>query len=46
MNIIYNQETKTFFIETLNTSYVMFVDKINSLRHLYYGKKIRHECRG
>ncbi len=42
MNIIYNEENRAFFLETSNYSYAMFVDKADSLRHLYYGKKIDH----
>ena len=38
--IYYNDTTKTFVIETPNTSYAMRVDKIGMLRNLYYGEKL------
>ena len=40
MNIFFNEETKTFVLETLNTSYAMQINNSGFLRHLYYGKKI------
>ena len=38
--IFYNDTTKTFVIETPNTSYAMRSDKIGILRNLYYGEKL------
>lgn len=38
--IYYNDTSKTFVIETPNTSYAMRVDKIGMLRNLYYGEKL------
>ena len=38
--ISYIENSKTFIIETPNTSYAMRVDKIGMLRNLYYGEKL------
>ena len=40
MAISFNENTKTFAIQLLNTSYFMKVDEENVLRHLYFGAKI------
>ena len=40
MPIFYNEEKKTFTINTENTTYAMCVLKYNLLTHLYYGAKI------
>lgn len=41
MPVIYNEGTKTFILQTKNTSYVMRVVK-SYLCHIYWGKKIRN----
>ena len=38
--ISYIENSKTFVIETPNSSYAMRVDKIGMLRNLYYGEKL------
>ncbi len=49
MSIIFNEETKTFYLHTANTTYAFFVNEIQALEHLYYGASIpendlRHLC--
>ncbi len=39
MSIIYNEENRTFTLNTDNTTYQMQVDKHKHLLHLYYGRK-------
>lgn len=43
MAISYVEKTRTFFIESKNTSYVFCVTPTGFLHHLYYGKKINKE---
>ena len=33
-------ETKTFYLQTKNTSYAFYVSDFDALEHLYYGKKV------
>ena len=40
MWITYQEETRTFFLHTRNTSYVFFVNELGDLEHLYYGKRV------
>lgn len=40
MPIIYNESTKTFTLNTPNTTYSFCVSDSNYLRHLYYGENI------
>lgn len=40
MQIYYQEETRTFYLNTRNTSYVFFVNELGDLEHLYYGKRI------
>lgn len=40
MPIVYNEDTKTFLLQTKNTSYIMRIVK-SYLCHLYWGKKVR-----
>ena len=39
-HIIFNKETKTFYLHTRNTSYVFYVNEMGDLEHLYYGGRI------
>lgn len=39
----YNAETKTFILETANSSYIMKVSRYGNLLHLYYGSRIPDE---
>lgn len=41
--IFFNAETKTFYLESKNVSYVFCVNKYGFLQHLYYGKRIARE---
>lgn len=43
MAIKYNADSKTFILETKNSSYLMKVTRYGNLLHLYYGKKIPDE---
>lgn len=43
MSIIYNNKTKTFTLNTKNTSYQMKIGNLNYLKHLYYGPSIEDE---
>lgn len=40
MNIIYNEQNKTFHLTTKNTSYIINITEDNYLSHVYYGKKL------
>lgn len=40
MDIIYNKERKSFYLETKNTSYIFHILENGVLEHLYYGDKI------
>ncbi len=40
MSIVFNDKSKTFYLNTKNSSYVFCVSEFNTLEHLYYGKKI------
>ncbi len=40
MPIFYNQETKTFTINTENSTYAMYVAPYDLLTHIYYGDKV------
>lgn len=40
MAIKYNADTKTFVLETADTSYLMKVSRYGNLLHMYYGAKI------
>jgi len=42
MNIIFDEATKTFHLQTINTSYIMQIYKNGYLAHLYWGRKIRN----
>jgi alpha-galactosidase len=41
MNIIFEEATKTFHLQTGNTSYIMQIYKDGYLAHLYWGRRIR-----
>lgn len=41
MNIIVDEKTKVFHLQTKNTSYIMKVAKDRYLAHVYWGKKIK-----
>ena len=41
--IISNEELKTFYLNTENTTYAFCVNEINELEHLYYGERISNE---
>ncbi len=41
--ILFNNGTKTFYLESENTSYIMQVLENNTLAHVYYGKKIAQD---
>ena len=43
MNIVYREETKTFYLNTKNTTYAFFVNETLALEHLYYGSTISNE---
>ena len=43
MSIQFFEKTKTFHLQTKNTSYVFYVSDFNALEHLYYGKKIHFD---
>ncbi len=38
--IVFNENKKSFVINTPNTSYSMRIDKLGILRNLYYGKRL------
>lgn len=40
MSILFNEKTKSFCLETHNSSYQFRIDEYNYLIHLYYGEKI------
>ena len=39
----YNAETKTFILETADSSYIMKVSRYGNLLHMYYGSRIPDE---
>ncbi|MBU3160685.1 alpha-galactosidase [Clostridium frigoris] len=41
MNIIFEQDTKSFHLQTGNTSYIMQICNDGYLAHLYWGKRLR-----
>ncbi|HIZ79784.1 MAG TPA: alpha-galactosidase [Candidatus Lachnoclostridium stercorigallinarum] len=43
MAIRYNADTKTFILETKNSSYLMKVSRYGNLLHLYYGGRVPDE---
>lgn len=43
MTIIYNDKTKTFYLNTQNTTYAFMVNELGALEHLYYGAKIAND---
>ena len=43
MGIIFNQKSKTFTLNTRNTSYQMKIGNLDYLLHLYYGPSISDE---
>jgi alpha-galactosidase len=43
MSIIFTEETKTFTLHTVNTTYQMKVDQFGFLMHLYYGRRTESE---
>jgi len=43
MAISFNEKTRTFFLESKNTSYVFCITPTGFLRHLYYGPRISQE---
>ena len=43
MSITYNLNTKTFFLNTRNSSYVMKISDYGNLLHLYYGDPIQDQ---
>ena len=43
MAIYYNEQLKTFYLESENLSYVFCVNDYGFLNHLYYGKRIPRE---
>lgn len=36
----YNEKDKTFYLETANSTYIMLVNEVGHLEHVYYGGKI------
>ena len=40
MAVRYDAETKTFILETKNSSYLMTVSRYGNLLHMYYGERI------
>ncbi len=40
MFVTYNEKTKTFQIDTANTTYAFCITNLNFIEHLYYGKKV------
>ncbi len=40
MSILFNKQSKTFHLQTKNTSYAFCVTDFNALEHLYYGKRV------
>ena len=43
MAVRYNADTKTFILETKNSSYLMKVSRYGNLLHLYYGDRVPDE---
>ncbi len=43
MAIYFEQRTRTFYLESKDTSYVFFINAYGLLQHLYYGKRIARE---
>ncbi len=43
MGIYFNEQTKTFYLETATTSYVFGLNEEGFLKHLHYGGKIARE---
>lgn len=40
MNIKYDEKTKSFYLNTKNTSYVFFINEAGRAEHLYYGESV------
>ena len=43
MAIYFEQRTRTFYLESKDTSYVFFINAYGLLQHVYYGKRIARE---
>ena len=43
MAIYFNEQSKTFYVESKNLSYVFKVNEHGFLQHLYYGKRVPRE---
>ncbi len=43
MSIIFEKETKTFWLDGKGTTYSFFINPFGYAEHLYFGKKIPHE---
>ena len=43
MAIIYNEQAKTYTIQTKNTTYQMKINPFGVLLHTYYGRKIEND---
>ena len=44
MSIFYDDQTKTFTLQTAQTTYQLQVDPWARLLHLYYGRRIGDDC--
>lgn len=43
MSIIYQESTKTFYLDGKNVTYAFFINYAGYAEHLYFGKKIPHD---
>ena len=43
MSIIFDKETKTFYLESKGATYAFFINNFGYAEHLYYGKKIHRD---
>ena len=43
MSIIYQESTKTFYLDGKNVTYAFFINHAGFAEHLYFGKKIPHD---
>ena len=44
MAIIFKESTKTFYLESKETTYAFYINKIGFPEHLYFGKRVAHDA--
>ena len=44
MAIIFNESTKTFYLESKEITYAFYINKIGFPEHLYFGRRVGHDA--